>query len=840
MCLEGPSPLLQRLMSSHSPVHWNSYPALGLAGCFAVGIIAATGLPEVPALVWGIGAAGSVLSGLGALWWTGRRLVSLAPLAVVAAVGASVLLAGAAWTATMHTHPPHHLSHWLAGDEAVTATVVGTIRDAPSTHDGTSRFTVEVDRIVRLGAETSVTGRVRASLRPSAWDRGPPFPTVQQRDSVQLTGRLQPPPPRRNPADFDYGAYLERQGVHATLGVYHADDVTVLGHERSSMRQWVVDARTHVGSQLDTCVSHKEAQAVLRALLLGDRSRIAPDTRDRFAYTGLMHLLAVSGLHVLLVGMVLYNLLRPLLLRFRMRWSAMEISRAALTMGVLIFYMVLTGARPSVVRAVVMAGVLIGGVLAQRSSHALNALGVAGLILLVARPTMLFDVGFQLSFAAVAVIVTLNPRFQALLPELWVRRPLVERTVLIVTVSLAATLGTMPVLLYHFGYSPWGGLVLNIIAIPATALTLTGGLALAVLGGGSSLLATGFGAAAELSARLLLLTATWGEQLLGWAVLRMATPEPWLLLAIVAGLIAGAQWPRLRLRWRWSLLAVGLVAASVWTGVMREEGAPRLEMIVFDVGHGDAILIELPNGGHMLVDAGLRAPHVDHGTRTVLPHLQRYGIDQLDTVVISHPHADHFGGLLSVLEAMPVNRVVYNGYDAFSGLYREKVALIDSLDVHYQPAQAGDTLQVDPAVVLQVLAPPKEVHTWDLATANEQSVVLRLVYGETTFLLTGDAEEATETWLVEAYGDLLSSDVVKVGHHGSPTSSTPVFVERVTSDSTRSPLAVISAPHNSLFGLPSPDVMARWTEHNAQLWWTARDQAVWLESDGNKVTFRRW
>ena len=825
-----------------STIHWNSYPALGLAGCFAGGIVIATYFPDVPVSGWGAGVVAGGLGGAAALWWMQKRLISLAPLAVVGLIGWMGLAAGASWTAMDQQHPPDHIHHWLPYLEAHdgSVTVEGLIRDAPSTHDGTSRFTVDVRQIIQLADTLQTSGRIRATLRPSAWQEGPPFPAVQQRDSVWLTGVLRSPAPRRNPADFDYKAYLERQGIHGTMAVYHADDVTVRGDARSWAHQQVVDVRSHVGSHLEHYVHDEGARAVLRALLLGDRSQISPDTRDQFAHTGLMHLLAVSGLHVLLVGMVLYNLLRPLLLRLRIPWSVMEIGRAVLTMVVLVFYMVLTGARPSVVRAVVMAGVLIGGVLTQRSYHSLNALGVAGLILLVARPSMLFDVGFQLSFAAVGAIVTLNPRFLSILPEHWLRRPSIERVALIVTVSLAATLGTMPVLLYHFGYSPWGGLVLNIIAIPSTALTLTGGLALAVFGGWSGALARGFGAAADVSAQVLLMTASWGERVLGWAVLRMATPEPWLLMAIVAGLVVIAQWPRPRLRWRWAALSVGCVVAGLWMGILRGDHAPRLEVIFFDVGHGDAALVQFPDGSHMLVDAGLRAPHVDHGTRTLLPHLRRYGVDRLETVVISHPHADHFGGLVSLLGTVPIDRVVHNGQGARSQLYREKTALIDSLEMTYQAVQAGDTLSVDPGVRLQVLSPPPDKHQWEIATANEASVVLHLTYGETEILLLGDAEVATEEWLASRYGDLLSSDVVKVGHHGSITSSIPSLVRHVTSDSMRTVKAIVSAPRRHLFELPNPLVLSRWEDHGAQVWWTGKDNAAWVQSDGQRIRRIQW
>ncbi|PSQ81344.1 MAG: DNA internalization-related competence protein ComEC/Rec2, partial [Bacteroidetes bacterium QS_1_63_11] len=293
-----------------------------------------------------------------------------------------------------------------------------------------------------------------------------------------------------------------------------------------------------------------DAQGVLRALLLGDRSRVTDVQRERFVKTGLMHLLAVSGLHVFLVGMVLYALLRPFLIRFGMQWRTVEIARAALTILVLGGYMFLTGGRPSVVRAVIMATLFIGGIVFQRSAHPLNTLGGAALILLAVRPPALFDVGFQLSMSAVAGIVTLNPRLLDAIPERYRASEAVDWLVSTGTVSAAAILGTAPVLLFHFGWVSAAGLLLNIAGIPCTGLALSAAILMAVTGGMWSLAGASFGSAADVFVQGLLATSRYGVEWLSWAGIRMATPDAWGLGALVAALIALTQWPRPHLRWR--------------------------------------------------------------------------------------------------------------------------------------------------------------------------------------------------------------------------------------------------------------------------------------------------
>src|SRR5690606_1243797 len=195
--------------------------------------------------------------------------------------------------------------------------------------------------------------------------------------------------------------------------------------------------RDHIRRALGAHDRADEPRAVLSALLLADRSGIDRDTRDAFALTGLMHLLAISGLHVLLVGMALYALLKPLLNRLGWPWRRVEVARTVVTLGLLGLYVLATGAPPSAVRALIMAALLIVGAAAERAANPLNALGVAACVLLLARPTFLFDVGFQLSFAAVGAIVALLPVLEGWIPERWTAGPVRKWTADMTLVSLA-------------------------------------------------------------------------------------------------------------------------------------------------------------------------------------------------------------------------------------------------------------------------------------------------------------------------------------------------------------------------------------------------------------------
>jgi competence protein ComEC len=712
-------------------------------------------------------------------------------------------------------------------------TLMGWVDGAAEHTPRGARFTLQADTLVVRADSLAVEGTVQVFLRPSLWDTTAVFPTVRQGDRLRLDGTLRAPPDRRNPADFDYGAYLRRQGIHALLHVEAPDHVAIL-QQRSGIGKAVVEARHYVASQIDQHVRGQEPRGVLRALLVGDRGTISASTQQQFATTGLLHLLAISGLHVLIVGMTVYQLLRPALIRWNLSWQYTEWIRTAITIGLLVFFALLTGGRPSVVRAVVMAALFIGANTLQRTTQSLNTLGVAALGLLVYRPLALFDVGFQLSFSAVAAIVALNPRLQLLLPPAWRHHGWRGQIGSLITVSVGATLGTAPVLLTHFGYVSAAGVVLNVVAIPLTALALLSGLCTALMGGG--MVAASFGAAAEIMTVGLMRLAAAGTASLGWASIDATVRDPLVVLALIAGMLVIVHGRHARRRWLLTGVTLLLVTAHVWKGVLATRPPPSLDVIFFDVGQGDAALVAFPNGRHFLIDTGPRSPYGDAGASVVIPHLRRYGIDRLDAVLISHSDSDHLGGLPSILRYIPVDRLIMNDPLERSGLVDEVDMLIDSLGVPQRAVHAGDTLLMDQSTLVHILG-PVSAGPPTTRDRNDASILTQLTYGEHQFLLLGDVEEGGEWRAAQLYSDLLESEVIKVPHHGSATSSTQVLVERAAVEDG---LAVISASQRNPFGHPHRDVVKRWQEAGAEVLATSVEGAVWVRSNGEAIERIAW
>ncbi len=816
------------------PLRLATRPALALAIALAAGIGLGRAAPAVDPVVWALLGIAVVTFAMGYVVVTHNRLVSLGPIALAVAVGGTAVALGAARDAAWRATPPDGVQRvaeaaWAAdslGDRAP-ITIWGTVLDAPEM-TWSIRFTADVDSAARGETSGAVRGRVQVSLRVG--DAGAVYPVLRPGDRVRLTGRLEPLPRLRNPAQFDYGAYLARQGVGAMLTVESEGDAAFLGPSRRPHTRIANGTRAHIETTLARHVPDADVRALLRALLLADRSGIEAGTLDAFRETGLMHLLAVSGLHVGLVGLALYVLLKPLLGRLGVRRRRLERVRAVVTLAVLAVYVLVAGASVSIVRAFVMVALVIAGRALDRKSDALNALGVAALGILIHRPAALFDVGFQLSFGAVFALVTLTPLLTSTVPERVRYSKAGMFVVGSIVTSVVATIGTAPALLVHFGRLPIGGLVLNVVAIPLTAATLGAGLGCALTAWAPPIAAT-FGALATVTGQGLLWTTEAGAVVLGEIAYNGFLDSTPALLALLLGIAAMVLWRRPVARRRLALAAAGCLAIGMWSGFAAGDARPRLDAVFFDVGQGDATLLSTPSGRHVLIDAGLRSPYVDEGERTVLPHLERFGIARLDAFVLTHADADHIGGARSVLERVEVGRLVVNGQDGTSDLWADVLRLADSLGVPVQPVGAGDTLLVDTTVRFRVLGP-----AGPMESPNDASVVLAVEHGTTRWLLTGDAEAAGEAALLARFGERLKADVVKVGHHGSRTSSTPPLVDAAGQPQ----FAVVSVARRNRYGLPDEEPIARWAATGAAVLHTSTEGAVWLRSDGESIERVDW
>lgn len=819
---------------------FRTFPSLGFAFLFGIGIVLATWFPSwhfgTWTFLWALSAALFFIQTA----YRSKRLVNLQPFFRLSLLFSMILLLGSLRQAIQQEIPAHHIRYFTQ-EIPQEIHLQGKLINSPIKTKFGMRFILNAEKWRDKNISKNVSGlvQVRVALPEDIRE----LPPIQQGDVISLQGALQLPFGKRNPADFDERTYLAHKSVFSSLYVREFQSLQRISSQQTAFENIVFAVRKYVEHSIPQVIHNLSAQKVIKALILGDQSDLSAETRADFSKTGLTHILAISGLHILLIGMLLYEFLRIFLLRMRgfrasweklLSWQRIEYWRAFITLGVLLVYTALTGATPSVVRATVMCAVFIGGNLMQRSVSTLNSLGISALLLFAWQPQTLFDIGFQLSFAAVGGILLFQPLFETVFakwipfyPQTW-QEKLKKNVFDSSAVSFQATLATAPVLLFHFGNVSLAGLLLNLIAIPISNVALLSGIVSLLFAGWLPLIANLLGATAEFSTWLLLQVASYGNAWLGAFSIRGYVDNLWTVLALIAAIFMLSQWFT-TIRWKIGLVGLTTLSMSIWTSNFDGSHVAKLKVLFFDVGQGDATLIQFPNGKTMLIDAGNANEYGDAGLSTIYPHLQRFGISKLDAVLISHPHNDHQGGLPSLMRRIPIQHILTNGQKYDSPAYYETLLLADSLNVGFHLVKAGQTLDLDANVQIRILSPETTPQTE--ADVNNNSVVLQMRYGNTSFLFTGDAGAETEAALVSRYGASLQSHVVKVGHHGSRTSSIPEFVQAVSKPSTYS---VMSVARKNRYGLPDEEIVSRWQAHS-RLVQTSWDHAAWFVSDGKDV-----
>jgi competence protein ComEC len=776
-------------------------PALALVLAFVAGLLLSASA-DVPPLACGVGAAlllliAAVLAGFRRLAASGFVLVGYGLLGMAAGEARSRESVESTLLAAYHR----------IGENAddLPSRIDGRLRREPELGPQTAILTVDTHsvRMRRVsyhaegGLRVHVSGEHQRMLRQLAAS-----------DRITFWGRLDEPSSFGNEGGFDVRRYFERSRLDLTASVKSALLIE-RESEGLSLDAWVSRMRTAATLRLESSLGDRgqDTLGVVVALITGDRELLSPDLETLYRDAGIFHVMAISGAQVALIILVFYFALR--------RAGISEVRTLWTVLLVVPLYAAFCGSGPPVVRAALAAGLVLGARLLSLDRPHANALALAAMLLLLWEPLWLEDPGFELSFAAMGAILWLAPPLATRLrPFRLLATPL--------SVSIAAQAVVVPITAWHFHRLTWVAPLASLIAVPLSGAIVIVGLTLVLLAN-VPIVSDLLSVTQQVQVGLLTLTARIAAALPG-ASLAVARPSlAWIFLYY--GALASTRHGRGRVP------ALGFVALAALLGTLplgRGKGAAppgRLLLTALDVGHGDAIVVSLPEGQRVLVDGGgLAATSFDVGDRVVLPYLLDHGGRRLDAVLLTHADYDHIGGLTAIVDSMSVSELWEGASRWDRPAYRRLGEASRRRGLAVRRLAAGNRFHWG-GVLWEILAAPGTKKWKAPAEENDRSLVVRLTLGESSVLLTGDAGEELERALVSS-GAPLDADVLKVAHHGSAGSTSASFL-----DAVRPRFAIVSARERAGWPLPSEVVLKRLRERGIAYARTDFDGAITVTLD---------
>ena len=819
------------------------HPLVGPLAAIAAGILVSRFVPFQSSELFGAIAA-FLLLGILALFRRSRILAG-----ICCSLG---LFCAGALTALVHAPgPPPELD--AEGREIVI--LGGCVVEPPAISGERERFLLELEPHARVQVTLFTKG-------------DEPLPTLHYGQNVDLDARVRKPRNFGNPGAFDYAHYLARQDIYWTASSA-ANTVRVLpGRCGSRFQKAVMDLRQAALARIERLYHGNDYQtAIMQAILIGQSYQLQRVWTEDYRSTGTFHALVISGTHVAILAAFFLFLLRICFVP--------EPLALLTTVAAAWFYALLTGWQSPCTRSAAGLTLYMVGSYFFRERRPLNLLAAVALGFLVFDPEQLFEASFQLTFLAVAFLgafatplirASSGPLGRALgdlhdtgrdlhLPprvsQFRIEMRLLARTLcglglphraatLAVTVparilfflyeltlvSAIAQLGLALPMVVYFHRVGLSGLSANTFVVPLMGLAVPAGF-VAVF--------TGWAWVAKIAGVLLWLSqrvVIWHANIEpNW---RIPTPPLWLGVAFSAALIAAAI---ARGRW-WRTATAGAIALFLvlllWHPFPPDTLPGQLEMTTIDVGQGDSLLVVFPDGKRMLVDGG-GIPDFGHQSRTqldigedvVAPYLWERSIRTVDIIALSHAHEDHIGGLPALVSDFHPKEL-WTGVTPDSPAWNKLRDKAERNGVKIVPMQAPGRFAFGGAEI-EVLAPFADYVPSD-SPKNNDSLVLRLCYGRHSFLLSGDVERQIEWRMLDA-NEVPRTDVLKVAHHGSKTSSTEAFLNAVNPT-----FAVISAGFENSYGHPNADVVARLEEHHAGVFRTDQDGLITIRSDGRRLT----
>jgi competence protein ComEC len=704
------------------------------------------------------------------------------------------------------------------------AVIYGKISDIELERSYEIRTLVETDSIIApdktLRQNYTILCRFRDDKRKKLDSL---YNIIKIGNRVKLDGIISKGRGMRNPGEFDYQSYLELKGISGVFVNYDVSKVKILSSEYDSFRMYVFNARRAIDREI-SALYNQETAGLLKGLILADKSEVSYETQNDFINTGVVHILAVSGSNVALI-----------LLMFQILVSRFNVKlKSFLTLLCLLVFLLITGSSPSVVRAAVMGFVVIFSFLSNRSDNIFNSLALAGLIVLIINPPDLFDPGFQLSFSAVLAIVILVPFFQRRIKVWNIKNKITENIILLVLVSLAAQIGTLPFTLYYFGKLSVVSLLANLIVVPLIGLITGIGLFSLIICLFSGWTAQVFALANEsLCSFIFWVTHYLGGFKFSYLSIRSFSVLDAVIFYFFITLyfLLYERFNSLIRRIVLTLLVTGNII--LLCGLDNKKLMPDnvLSIMAIDVGEGDAILVKYPDNKTALIDAGEANQYFDNGEKVIYPLLNYLGIEMIDYGFISHIDSDHYSGFFSLIEKGIIRKIYKPEVD--SSLSKDirferylKKKKIPFCYYNRQVFKSGGTR----TYIFNRLCDSKEQ-----STSNDNSGVMKICYGSKSFLFTGDLGVKGEMYFIESDSSSLASDVLKVSHHGSKSGTSLEFLSVV-----KPSISIISAGVLNRFKHPAQETLDRLKTVNSKIYRTDEEGAILFRCDGKRIEKIDW
>ena len=696
--------------------------------------------------------------------------------------------------------PKYHINTILETHSTITQPIEGRIINEVTPKDNNYTFILDLHKINNI----KVKGRIKFYARADSLNYG---------DLISTVATVRGLPHSTNPASFDYKEFLDAKKIYGSG--WAISPVKIKGSQTNIFNNTVINVRKYLRSRIEDRFG--EHAGFIKAIIIAEKDEI-DNKRTVMTRAGLSHLLAVSGLHVGLLTLILLSVLNSFI-------PKRNISRIVM-MVLLIIYAAICLWAPSITRAAIMIILILLAKMLQRKPIVNNILFASLIIITAINPNQLFSVGLQMSYLAVFVLLNILPKFKFIkinkqdIEPLSKSKKIINGALILICTSFILNVFLAPLTAYNFHQFGFNGIAGNLLGIPLIGIILPLSLIIIFL---PLSIASIFQSSFKL---VMLIFDKWtdfsAELPLHFDFIFISLLHLILIYLILSALVLAFKSSFKHRKW----LYISVIFLLSIFFLLGKQSSNKLIITFFDCGLGDLALIQTPANKAILIDTGPPEKEVNSFTRSALPYLQQNGIRSIDHVLITHAHNDHYGGMFNVFENLEVKSIVatdeFQDRNIWNSLSSYIVAeqcsvftISDTTHIHYND------------IKIKIIHPDRSYKDNNI---NNMSIVARLDHKDISVLFTGDLEHEGEEHLIRNYPEFLDCDILKVGHHGSKTASSPEFIKTVDPQ-----YAIISTAKKNRFNFPHNITLEKLAFMGENLMITGIDGACQIVSDGESA-----